>query len=77
MLPCPTVVLPGKDEFKTFQHCMYFSSDRAAEGLSQIFWQLLFCDSVPLTAQSSFFFFFFVFFYYFSHEISSFIFFEK
>ena len=24
MLPCPTVVLSGKDEFKIFQHCMYF-----------------------------------------------------
>ena len=32
-LPCPTVVLPGKDEFKIFQHYMYFSSDRAAAGL--------------------------------------------
>ena len=33
MLPCPTVVLPGKDEFKIFQHYMYFSSNRAAAGL--------------------------------------------
>ena len=35
ILPCPTVVLPGKDEFKIFQHYtgMYFSSDRAAAGL--------------------------------------------
>ena len=33
MLPCPTVVLSGKDEFKIFQHYMYFSSDRAAAGL--------------------------------------------
>ena len=33
MLPYPTVVLPGKDEFKIFQHYMYFSSDRAAAGL--------------------------------------------
>ena len=33
MLPCPTMVLPGKDEFKIFQHYMYFSSDRAAAGL--------------------------------------------
>ena len=32
MLPCPTVVLSGKDEFKIFQHYMYFS-DRAAVGL--------------------------------------------
>ena len=24
MLPCPTVVLSGKDEFKIFQHYMYF-----------------------------------------------------
>ena len=32
MLPCP-VVIPGKDEFKIFQHYMYFSSDRAAAGL--------------------------------------------
>ena len=33
MLPCPTVFLSGKDEFKVFQHYMYFSSDRAAVGL--------------------------------------------
>ena len=33
MLPYPTAVLPGKDEFKIFQHYMYFSSDRAAAGL--------------------------------------------
>ena len=33
MLPCPTVVLPGKDEFKIFQHYMYFSSDTAAAEL--------------------------------------------
>ena len=33
MLPCPTVVLSGKDELKIFQHYMYFSSDRAAAGL--------------------------------------------
>ena len=30
MLPCPTVVLPCKDEFKIFRHYMYFS---AASGL--------------------------------------------
>ena len=30
MLPCPTLVLYGKDEFKIFQHYIYFSSDRAA-----------------------------------------------
>ena len=30
---CPIVVLPGKDEFKIFQHYMNFSSDRAAAGL--------------------------------------------
>ena len=33
MLPCPTVVLSGKDDFKIFQHYMYFSFDRAAAGL--------------------------------------------
>ena len=33
MLPCPTVVLSGKDEFKIFQHYMYFSCDKAAAGL--------------------------------------------
>ena len=33
ILPCPTVVLSGKDEFKIFQYYMYFSSDRAAVGL--------------------------------------------
>ena len=33
MLPCPTLVLSGKDEFKIFQHYMYFSSNRAAVGL--------------------------------------------
>ena len=33
MLPCPIVVLSGKDEFKIFQRHMYFSSDRAAAGL--------------------------------------------
>ena len=27
------IVLSGKDEFKIFQHYMYFSSDRAAVGL--------------------------------------------
>ena len=32
MLPCPVLVLSGKDEFKIFQLCMYFSSDRAAWG---------------------------------------------
>ena len=32
MLPCPTVVLPDKDEFKTFQHYMYFSSNRSWAG---------------------------------------------
>ena len=37
MLPCPTVVLPGKNEFKIFQHYMYFSSDRAAAGLKSDF----------------------------------------
>ena len=33
MLPCPAVVLSGKDEFKIFQHFMYFSSDGAATRL--------------------------------------------
>ena len=33
MLPYPTLVLSGKDEFKIFQHYMYFSSDKAAAGL--------------------------------------------
>ena len=33
ILPCPTVVLSDMDEFKIFQHHMYFSSDRAAGGL--------------------------------------------
>ena len=33
MLPSPTVVLSGKDEFKIFQHYMYFSYDKAAAGL--------------------------------------------
>ena len=33
MLPCPTVVLSGKDEFKIFQYYMYISSDRATVGL--------------------------------------------
>ena len=33
MLPCPALVLSGKDEFRIFQHYMYFSSDRAAVGL--------------------------------------------
>ena len=33
MLPCPTVMLSCKNEFKIFQHCMYFFSDRAAAGL--------------------------------------------
>ena len=33
MLPFPTVVLSGKDEFKIFQHYMYFSSCRAVAGL--------------------------------------------
>ena len=33
MLPCPTVMLPAKDEFKIFQHNMYFSSDKAAARL--------------------------------------------
>ena len=32
MLPCPAVVLSAKDEFKIFQHYMYFSSDKAASG---------------------------------------------
>ena len=45
MLPCPTVVLSGNDEFKIFQHYMYFSSDRAAVGL----------QSDPLTALIFFF----------------------
>ena len=40
MLPCPTVVLSGKDEFRIFQHYMYFSFDTAAVGL----------QSAPLTA---------------------------
>ena len=29
MLPCPAVVIPGKDEFKIFQHYIYFSSNSA------------------------------------------------
>ena len=33
MLPCSTVVLSGKDEFKIFQYYMYFSSDKAAAWL--------------------------------------------
>ena len=33
MLPCPTMVLSAKDEFKIFQHYMYFFSDKAAAGL--------------------------------------------
>ena len=33
ILPCPVLVLSGKDELKIFQHYMYFSSDRAAVGL--------------------------------------------
>ena len=33
MLPCPSAVLSGRDEFKLFQHYMYFSSDKAAAGL--------------------------------------------
>ena len=33
MLPCPTMVLSRKDEFKIFQHYMYISSDKAAAGL--------------------------------------------
>ena len=33
ILPCPTVVLSAKDEFKIFQHYIYFSSDKAAAGL--------------------------------------------
>ena len=33
MLPFPTGVLTGKVEFKLFQHCMYFSSAKAAAGL--------------------------------------------
>ena len=39
MLPCPTLVLSGKDEFKIFQHYMYLSSDTQIElqrGYSQI-----------------------------------------
>ena len=32
-LPCSTLVLSGKDDFKIFQHHMYFSSDRAAAEL--------------------------------------------
>ena len=34
MILCPTVILSGKHEFKIFQHCGYFSSDSAVEGLS-------------------------------------------
>ena len=33
MLPCPTVMLSGKHEFKIFQQYGYFSSDSAAAGL--------------------------------------------
>ena len=33
ILLCPTVMLSSKDEFKIFQHSMYFSSARAAAGL--------------------------------------------
>ena len=33
ILPCPTVMLSGKHEFKVFQHNGYFSSDSAAAGL--------------------------------------------
>ena len=33
MLPCPAVVLSAKDEFRIFQHYMYFSSDKSAAGL--------------------------------------------
>ena len=49
MLPYPTVVLSAKDEFKIFQHYMYFSSDNAAAGLSSdhltalLFFFVLFC----------------------------------
>ena len=33
MLPCPTVMLSVKHEFKIFQHYQYFSSDSATAGL--------------------------------------------
>ena len=33
MLPCPTVMLSGKHEFKIFQHCGFFFSDSVAVGL--------------------------------------------
>ena len=33
MLSCLTVVLSAKDEFKIFQHYMYFSPDKAAVAL--------------------------------------------
>ena len=33
MLPCPTVILSGKHEFKIFQHYGFFFSDSAAAGL--------------------------------------------
>ena len=33
VLPCPTVVLSGKDEFKIFQLYIYVSSNKAAAGL--------------------------------------------
>ena len=33
MLPCFTVMLSGKHEFKIFQHCGYFYSDSSAVGL--------------------------------------------
>ena len=33
MLPCPTVMLSCKHEFKVYQHNGYFSSDSAASGL--------------------------------------------
>ena len=35
MLQCPTLVLSGKDDFKIFQHYMYFSSE-LQRGYSQI-----------------------------------------
>ena len=36
MLACPTVVLPGKDEFKIFQHYMYLPPIELQRGYSQI-----------------------------------------
>ena len=40
MLPCPTVVLPDKDKFRIFQHCVYLSSNRAA--VTALVWTLNF-----------------------------------